>query len=113
MRLRRRSTFKPPAAGGHQVCAWLSQPTGTSGQTVSGPATTSFTARPPQVSQLTLAVPSALTPGAVFQLAYTTQTDQQLRLYSVIKQAGALPCADSYELERLAVTARVDAARTG
>jgi hypothetical protein len=94
------TTFKPLAAGGYQVCAWLSQPTGTSGQTVSGPATTAFTARLPQVSQLTLAVPSALAPGVVFQLAYTTQTDQQLNLYSVIKQAGALPCADSYELER-------------
>jgi hypothetical protein len=94
------STFKPPAAGGYQVCAWVSQPTGTGGQTVSAPATTSFTARPPQVSQLTLAVPQSLTPGVVFQLAYTTQTDQQLALYSVVKKAGALPCADSYELER-------------
>jgi hypothetical protein len=93
-------TFKPPAVGGYQVCAWLSQPTGTGGQTVSGPATTTFTVRPPQVSQLTLAVPSSLTPGVAFQLAYTTQTDQQLNLYSVIKQAGALPCADSYELEQ-------------
>lgn len=94
------STFKPPAAGGYQVCAWISQPTGTSGQTISGPATTAFTARPPQVSQLTLAVPQSLIPGVVFQLAYTTQTDQQLSLYSVIKKAGALPCATSYELER-------------
>jgi hypothetical protein len=94
------TTFKPPAAGGYQVCAWLSQPTGTSGQAVSGPATTAFSARPPQVSQLTLAVPSSLTPGVAFQLAYTTQTDQQLNLYSVIKKAGALPCGDSYELEQ-------------
>jgi hypothetical protein len=94
------STFKPPAAGGYQVCAWLSQPTGTGGQTVSGPATTAFTARPPQASQLTLSVPQSLTPGVAFELAYTTQTDQQLNLYSVIKQAGALPCADSYELEQ-------------
>lgn len=94
------TTFKPPAAGGYQVCAWLSQPSGTSGQAVSGPATTAFTVRPPQVSQLTLAVPSSLIPAVVFQLAYTTQTDQQLNLYSVIKKAGALPCADSYELEQ-------------
>lgn len=94
------TTFKPPSAGGYQVCAWLSQPSGTSGEAVSGPATTAFTARPPLVSQLTLAVPSPLTPGVAFQLAYTTQTDQQLNLYSVIKQAGALPCADSYELEQ-------------
>jgi hypothetical protein len=94
------ATFKPPAAGGYQVCAWLSQPTGATGQAVSGPATTSFTARPPQVSQLSLAVPQSLTPGVVFQLAYTTQTDQQLNLYSVIKKAGALSCADSYELEQ-------------
>jgi hypothetical protein len=94
------ATFKPPAAGGYQVCAWLSQPTGITGQAISGPATTSFTARPPQVSQLSLAVPQSLSPGVVFQLAYTTQTDQQLNLYSVIKKAGALPCADSYELEQ-------------
>jgi hypothetical protein len=108
------ATYKPPAAGSYQVCAWLSQPpagaggaggtggTGTSSSgdaVVAGPSTASFTARPPQVSQLTLAVPSSLTPGVIFQLAYTTQTDQQLSLYSLITKAGALPCADSYELE--------------
>jgi hypothetical protein len=97
------TTFKPPAPGNYQVCAWLSQPSGSSsssGSTVAGPATTGFTARPPQVSQLTLAVPTSLTPGVTFQLRYTTQTDQQLDLYSLIKQAGALPCADSFELEQ-------------
>jgi hypothetical protein len=94
------ATFKPPAAGGYQVCAWLSQPTGSSGHAVSGPATATFSARPPQVSQLTLSVPAPLTPGVAFQLGYTTQTDQQLNLYSVIKKAGALPCANSYELEQ-------------
>ena len=94
------TTLQAAGAGGYQVCAWLSQPTGSSGSTVVGPATTGFTARPPQVSQLTLAVPTSLTPGVTFQLKYTTQTDQQLNLYSLIKKAGALPCADSYELEQ-------------
>lgn len=94
------ATFKPPAPGSYQVCAWLSQSTGSSGASVVGPATTGFTARPPLVSQLTLAVPSSLTPGAIFQLKYTTQTDQPLNLYSLIKKAGALPCADSLELEQ-------------
>jgi hypothetical protein len=94
------TTFKPPAPGNYQVCAWLSQPSGSSGSSVVGPATTGFTARPPQVSQLTLAVPTSLTPGVTFQLKYTTQTDQQLNLYSLIKKAGALPCADSFELEQ-------------
>jgi hypothetical protein len=97
------TTFKPPAPGSYQVCAWLSQSngsSGSSGSTVVGPATTGFTARPPQVSQLTLAVPTSLTPGVTFQLKYTTQTDQQLNLYSLIKKAGALPCADSFELEQ-------------
>jgi hypothetical protein len=94
------TTFKPPSPGNYQVCAWLSQPSSSSGSTVVGPATTGFTARPPQVSQLTLAVPTSLTPGVTFQLKYTTQTDQQLNLYSLIKKAGALPCADSFELQQ-------------
>jgi hypothetical protein len=93
------ATFKPPAAGSYQVCAWLTESVSGTPQTVAGPASTSFTARPPQVSQLTLAVPPAPQPNVAFELVYTTQTDQQLNLYSVIKKAGALPCASSYELE--------------
>lgn len=94
------ATYKPPAAGGYQVCAWLTQTVSGTSQTVAGPATVSFTARGPQVSQLSVSVPETITPNVVFQLAYTTQTDQQLSLYSVIKKAGALPCASSFELER-------------
>lgn len=39
-------------------------------------------------------------PGVTYQIDYTTQTDQELLLSSVVKPAGGLPCASSYELEQ-------------
>jgi hypothetical protein len=95
------ASFKPPTPSSYQVCAWLQQNQGGTDQVVPGvaPGTVSFTARSPQVTQLTVAVPKDLTPNITFQIGYTTQTDQPLELFSVIKNAGGLPCATSYELE--------------
>jgi hypothetical protein len=95
------ASYKPPTPSSYQVCAWLAQNQGGTDQVVPGvsPSTVSFTARPPQVTQLTVAVPKDLIPNVTFQIAYTTQTDQPLELFSVIKSARGLPCAASYELE--------------
>jgi len=90
--------FKPSAAGSYQVCAWLDGgSTGT--DPLAPPATLTFAARGPVVSQLTVAVPAALVPNQSFQVTYTTQTDQQLNLYSAIAPAGAAPCAASWEAQ--------------
>jgi hypothetical protein len=51
------------------------------------------------VSELNVGLTTPASPSVAFQIDYTTQTDQQLSLYSVVKRAGALPCASSYELE--------------
>jgi hypothetical protein len=93
------SSYKPTAPGSYQVCGWLAQTVNNTDQAVAGPGTVSFTARGPQVTQLAVSVPKDLVPGIVFQVGYTTQTDQQLSLFSVLKKTGGLPCAASYELE--------------
>jgi hypothetical protein len=93
------ASYKPSTPASYQVCAWLAQTVNGTDEAVAGPATVSFTARGPLVTQLTIAVPKDLLPGIVFQVGYTTQTDQQLTLFSVLKKTGGLPCAASYELE--------------
>jgi hypothetical protein len=92
--------FKPGAAGAYQICAWLDGGAGaTAGNdTLAGPATVGVTARGPQVPVFTVSVPSVLSPNVPFQVTYTTQTDQQLDLLSLIL-AGAAPqttCPASY-----------------
>jgi hypothetical protein len=84
--------FKPAAAGAYQLCAWLDGGTAASAgdDTLAGPTTVGITARGPQVPVFTVSVPSALTPNVPFQVSYTTQTDQQLNLFSLIL-AGAAP----------------------
>lgn len=89
------TTFDPQNVGGYLVCAWLE---GSNGVTAASSAT--FTTRGPQVAQLTVGLGSQPLPGIAYQINYTTQTDQQLNLYSVVKRAGGLPCASSYELEQ-------------
>jgi hypothetical protein len=97
------ANFKPSAPGAYQVCAWLSSdPNGSSA--LASPATVSLTARGPQVSQFTVAAPKGLQPGVPFQITYTTQTDQQLSLLSVVAKAGSAPCASSFEQQSQPVT---------
>jgi len=100
------ASYKPAAAASYQVCAWLAQNQGGTDLAVAGPSALSFTAQGPQVTQLTVAVAKSLTPSVAFQIAYTTQTDQTLALYSVIEPAppvplagssAAPPCASSFE----------------
>jgi hypothetical protein len=93
-------SFKPPAAGSYQLCAWLAQNQNSSDQPVSAPATATVAARGPRVSQLTVTVPKDLEPNVTFPVAYTTQTDQQLALYSVLYAADQRPCASSFELNQ-------------
>jgi len=87
-------SYQPPEPGGYIVCSWTEN-----GSTVlAGPITTPFTARGPQAS-LSVALPLAPVHDREFQIQYTVQTDQNLSLYSVIKPAGATPCAANYSLE--------------
>ena len=57
----------------------------------------SIAARAPQVSQLTVTVPKDLQPNVSFDVSYTTQTDQQLSLYSVMYPAADGACLASFE----------------
>jgi hypothetical protein len=89
------ASYKPVSAASYQVCAWLAQSQGGTDKAVAGPSALSFTTQGPQVTQLTVAVPKGLIPNIAFQIAYTTQTDQSLALYSVIKTAPPVPLAGS------------------
>lgn len=100
------ANFRPTSPGSYQVCAWLDS--GTTGSSpLAAPATVSLTAQGPQVSQFTLTVPKALAPNTPFDIGWTTQTDQPLSLYAILKTAPpstvtVAPCASSYEAERAA-----------
>jgi hypothetical protein len=89
-------TYSPPNVGSYLVCAWLE---GESNATVAGPMSATFSAGPPHVYQLSVGLPQPALPGVAFQIAYTTHTDQQLDLRSVIRPSGALPCAANYSLD--------------
>jgi hypothetical protein len=90
--------FRPPAPGSYQVCAWLAQNQNSTDSPVSAPASLTIAARGPQVSQFTVTVPKALQPNVAFQVSYTTQTDQSLSLFSVLRSASDAPCPASFEL---------------
>jgi hypothetical protein len=103
------ASYKPAAAASYQVCAWLAQNQGGTEKAVAGPSALSFTTQGPQVVQLTVAVAKPLIPNVAFGIAYTTQTDQSLALYSVIEAAPAVPpagspasraCASSFEAQQ-------------
>jgi hypothetical protein len=93
-------SFRPTAPGSYQLCAWLAQDQNSTDQPVAGPATLTVSARGPQVSQLTVAVPKALQPNTSFQVTYTTQTDQVLSLFSVLRPASEAPCPSSFSVDR-------------
>jgi len=88
------TSYQPPEPGGYLVCTWTEN-----AQTVlAGPVTTTFTARGPQ-AMLAVSLPVAPTHDRTFTIQYTTQTDQNLDLSSIIKPAGATSCAANYSLE--------------
>ena len=106
------ASYKPAAAASYQVCAWLEQAQGGTEKAVAGPSALSFTTQGPQVVQLTVAVAKPLIPNVAFGIAYTTQTDQSLGLYSVIKAAPSVSpagspatpaCPGSFEAQQQAV----------
>lgn len=101
------TTYNPPDVGSYSICAWLENQNGDGidetyppSIVTAGPAQGAFATRGPQVGQLSVTLPSPARPGVAYQVNYTTQTDQQLSLYSVVKRAGGLPCASSNELEQ-------------
>lgn len=98
------TSFDPPDnPTTYLVCAWLEDTTDTaddSAADVTAPQSETFTTRGPQVSELSVALGSAARPGSAYQINYTTQTDQQLNLYSAVKPGGGLPCSSSFELEQ-------------
>jgi hypothetical protein len=90
-------TYSPPNPGTYLVCTWSED---SSNNTVAGPISTNFTAQGPQVSALTVALsPGTPAPNVPYQIVFTTQTDQQLELDSIVKPAGGLPCAATFNLE--------------
>ncbi len=89
------TAYNPPNVGQYLVCAWLENE---AEEALTGPVSATFSARGPQVAQLTVRLASPAKPGVGFQIDYTTQTDQELTLDSTIKPSGGLPCASSYEL---------------
>lgn len=91
-------TFRPPAPGSYQLCAWLAQSQNSTDSPVAAPATITVSARGPQVSQFAVTVPKTLEPRVTFPITYATQTDQSLSLFSVLRAASELPCPDSFEL---------------
>lgn len=100
------ATYNPPSTGSYLVCAWLENGGNDysgnpypPGDVTAGPISATFAARGPQVAELSVSLPSGARPGVAFQINYTTQTDQDLSLDSIVKPAGGLPCASSYELE--------------
>ena len=93
-------SFKPPAPGSYQICAWLAQNQNSADQAVSSPATLTVAARGPHVSQLAVIVPKDLQSNVTFPVSYTTQTDQQLSLYSVMYTADQGPCPASFGLNQ-------------
>ena len=94
------ANFRPPSPGSYQVCAWLAQNQNSTDQPVAPPATLAVSARGPLVSQLTVAVPKDLQPGVTFPITYTTQTDQQLSLSSVLRPASEAPCPASLTVDQ-------------
>lgn len=75
-------SWTPETTGAYLVCAWLSGGGG------AGPVSTPLTVRGPQVPVLSVgfsATPTAATP---FDIQYTVQTDQTLRLLSTLRPAG-------------------------
>jgi hypothetical protein len=98
------TTYSPPDVGSYLICAWLENDYDDEGDppgdVEAGPVQTTFATRGPQVGQLSVTLPTSARPGVAFQIDYTTQTDQELSLESMVKPAGGLPCASSYELEQ-------------
>ena len=94
------ATYNPPNTGSFLLCAWLERPNeGEGSSAVAGPISTTFSVGPPRVSELLVDLPEPARPDVAFPIDYTTHTDQQLSMSSVIRPAGGLPCAADRALD--------------
>jgi uncharacterized protein YndB with AHSA1/START domain len=89
-------TYNPAEPGSYLICTWIEDG---NNNPIAGPVSTPFMARGPQVTVFSVGLPVAPVRNRPFQITYTTQTDQQLQLSSIIKPAGGSPCAASFNLE--------------
>jgi hypothetical protein len=81
-------SWAPDETGAYLICAWLR------GGGDAGPVGTPVTVRGPQVPVLSVGFSATPTASTTFDIQYTTQTDQPLRLLSTIRPAGTAPaCA--------------------
>jgi hypothetical protein len=87
-------TYGMPSPGSYLFCAYLEYK-----GNVEAATSLAVNVTPPDVSVFAVGLPAAAQPGKVFVINYTTQTDQQLTLVSLIQHAGGLPCAASPELD--------------
>jgi hypothetical protein len=84
------TSWTPETTGSYLVCAWLSGGGGV------GPVSTPIAVRGPQVPVLTVGFSATPTADTAFDIDYTVQTDQPVRLLSTIRPAGTSPtCATS------------------
>ncbi len=84
-------SWTPAATGAYLVCAWLSRPAGPGAV---GPVSTPVSVRGPQVPVLTVVPSASPSEGQSFELRYTTQSDQPLKLTSIIRPGGGGCAAD-------------------
>jgi hypothetical protein len=86
----------PDETGAYLVCAWLSGGGG------AGPVSTPVTVRGPQVPVLNVGFSATPTASTAFDIQYTTQTDQPLRMLSTIRPAGTVPACEATQPTDLA-----------
>jgi hypothetical protein len=93
--------FAMPSTGSYLLCAYLehSEPEGHFPPNVLDATTSAtFSVSPPKVEVFAVGLPAPAQPERPFVINYTTQTDQQLRLASVIVPAGGAPCGENVHL---------------
>lgn len=91
-------TLALPATGTYLLCAYLehSEPEGHfPPNVVDATASLTFSVSPPKVESFSVGLPSPAQPERPFTINYTTQTDQKLRLASVVVPAGGVPCGEN------------------
>jgi hypothetical protein len=103
-----------PDSGAQIICAWLEtdgddgDDIATPDEVTAGPITTSLNASLPQVGPISVSVPASIKIDQAYNITYSTQTDQDLSLDSIVIPASKAGCAGSYELELADVAAPDD-----
>ena len=88
--------YSMPQPGTYLLCAYLEHAPEEQNAPMVVDASTSitFSVSPPKVEVFSVGLAAPAQPGQLFTIDYTTQTDQQLSLASIIVPAGGLPCAE-------------------